>query len=60
MMSAIRKVVLLVVVLGLLGVAGCDFAALPGGATPTPSTPDFTKLVPDDWTIEKKVDFRLK
>ncbi|MBC8492209.1 MAG: hypothetical protein H8D43_00375 [Chloroflexi bacterium] len=56
MMSAIRKVVLLGVVLGLLGVAGCDFDDLLGRDTPTPSIPDLSKLVPDAWTIEKKVE----
>jgi hypothetical protein len=54
MTSAIRKAVLLVVMLGLLGVAGCDFGdLLRGENTPTPSTPDFRQLVPDAWTIEK-------
>ena len=52
-MSAIRKVVLLGVVLGLLGVAGCDFDDLLGRDTPIPSTPNFRQLVPDAWSIEK-------
>lgn len=56
-MSAIRKAVLLGVVLGLLGVAGCGFDdLLVGRDTPTPSIPDLSKLVPDAWTIEKKVE----
>jgi hypothetical protein len=52
MMSAIRKGVLVgMVVLGLLGFAGCGFGL--GRNTPTPSIPDFSQLVPDAWTIEK-------
>jgi hypothetical protein len=54
MTSAIRKAVLLAVMLALLGVAGCDFGdLLRGENTPTPSMPDFHHLVPDAWTIEK-------
>jgi hypothetical protein len=57
MMSAIRKAVLVgMVVLGLLGFAGCGLGDVLGRNTPTPSTPDFEHLVPDAWTIEKKVE----
>ena len=55
-MPAIRKALLLGVVVGLLGVAGCGFTDLLEGPTPTPSVPDLSKLVPDAWTIEKKVE----
>ena len=54
MTSAIKKAALLVIMLGVLGVAGCGLRdLLRGQTTPTPSTPDFSQLVPDDWTIEK-------
>ena len=52
-MSAIRKAVLLGAMLGLLGVAGCDFGDVLGRDTPTPSAPNFRQLVPDAWSIEK-------
>lgn len=55
-MPAIRKALLLGVVLGLLGVAGCNFGDVLGRDTPTPSIPDLSKLVPDAWAIEKKVE----
>ena len=51
MMSAIRKAVLVgVVVLGMLGFAGCGLGDILGRNTPTPTTPDFDQLVPDAWT----------
>ncbi len=57
MISVIRKAVLLGVVLGLLSLAGCDFGdLLAGRGTPTPNIPDLSELVPDDWTIEKRVE----
>ena len=53
MMPAIRKVVLLGVMLGLLSVSGCSLRNVLGRETPTPNTPNFSHLVPDAWTIEK-------
>jgi hypothetical protein len=56
MMLVIRKAVLLGVVLGLLGIAGCDFVDdMLERPTPTPITPNFRQLVPDAWSIEKVV-----
>jgi hypothetical protein len=51
-MPAIRKAVLLGVMLGLLAVAGCGLGDVLRRDTPTPSTPNFRQLVPDAWTIE--------
>ncbi len=53
MISAIRKAVLLAVMLGLLSVGGCSFSDVLGRATPETGRPDFSHLIPDAWTIEK-------
>ena len=52
-MSAIRKAILLGVMLGLLTVAGCGAGDVLRRETSTPSTPYFRQLVPDAWSIEK-------
>jgi len=53
-MPAIRKIVLLGVILGLFSVSSCSLRdVLVGRDTPTPDTPNFRQLVPDAWSIEK-------
>lgn len=54
MTRAFRKTILLALMLGLVGVGGCQVAGLLRREnTPTPSTPNFSQLIPDDWIIEK-------